>query len=138
MALRKKKPNCPFYGKSGQAMLHNIDVSTRSNNQCALRLEGIVPCAMEVQMNETPNHKRCPLIQRVREVWSLMEMEGLDETQDDFIGMEVTISIFSFQDDDEEEDDLPVGAAQCPGCRQVYAGVFCPNCFMQSGLARLR
>ncbi len=138
MASRKRKPNCPFYGKNGRAMLHNIDVSSRSDNQCAIRLDGIVPCAMEVQMNQTPNHKKCPLIQRVREVWSLMEMEGLDETQDDFIGMEVTITVFSFQDGDEEEDDLPVGSNQCPGCRQIYAGVFCPNCFMQSGLARLR
>jgi hypothetical protein len=67
-----------------------------------------------------------------------MEMEGLDETQDDFIGMEVTISIFSFQDEDGDENDLPVGATQCPGCHQVYAGVFCPNCSIQSGLARLR
>ena len=136
MTLRKKKPNCPFYGKNGQAMLHNIDVSTRSKNQCALRLEGIVPCAMEVQMNETPNHKRCPLIQRVREIWSLMEMEGLDDTEEQFSGMQLTISIFSFQD--EEEDDLPVGATQCPRCRQVYAGVYCPNCFIQSGLAQLQ
>ena len=137
MVSRKKKPNCPFYGKNGHAMLHNMDVSTGSKNQCAIRLDGIVPCAMEVQMNETPNHKRCPLIQRVREVWSLMEIEELDDTQDDFSGMELTIRIFSFQDD-EEEDDLPVGATQCSGCRQVYAGVFCPNCFMQSGLAQLR
>ena len=118
-------------------MLHNMDVSRASENQCAIRLDGIVPCAMEVQMNETPNHKTCPLIQRMREVWSLMEIEGLDDTQDDFSGMEVTISIFSFQDD-EEDDDLPVGATQCPRCRQVYAGVFCPNCFMQSGLAQLQ
>ena len=138
MALRKKKPNCPFYGKNGNAMLHNMDASAASKNQCALRLDGIVPCAMEVQMNETPNHKRCPLIQRVREVWSLMEIEGLDETQDDFSGMQVTISIFSFQHDNEEDDDLPVGATQCPRCRQLYAGVFCPNCFMQSGLAQLQ
>jgi len=49
----------------------------------------------------------------------------------------VTITVFSFQDGDEE-DDLPVGGTQCLGCRQVYAGVFCPNCFMQSGLTRLR
>lgn len=138
MGLRKKKPNCPFYGNNGHAMLHNMDVSTPSNNQCAIRLDGIVPCAMEVQMNERPDHKKCPLIQRVREVWSLMEIEGLDDTQEDFSGMQLTISIFSFQDDDEEQDDLPVGATQCPGCRQVYAGVFCPNCFMQSGLAQLR
>ena len=137
MALRKKKPNCPFYGKNGHAMLHNMDVSTGSKNQCAIRLDGIVPCAMEVQMNETPNHKRCPLIQRVREVWSLMEIEGLDDAQDEFSGMEVTISIFSYQED-EEDDDLPVGATQCPRCRQLFAGVFCPHCFMQSGLAQLQ
>lgn len=137
MALRQKKPNCPFYGKNGHALLHNMDVSTGSKNQCAIRLDGIVPCAMEVQMNETPNHKRCPLIQRVREVWSLMEIEGLDDPQDEFNGMEVTISIFSYQED-EEDDDLPVGATQCPRCRQLFAGVFCPNCFMQSGLAQLR
>ena len=137
MALRKKKPNCPFYGKNGHALLHNMDVSTGSKNQCAIRLDGIVPCAMEVQMNETPNHKRCPLIQRVREVWSLMEIEGLDDPQDEFNGMEVTISIFSYQED-EEDDDLPVGATQCPRCRQLFAGVFCPNCFMQSGLAQLQ
>ena len=140
MALRKKKPNCPFYGKNGNAMLHNMDVSAASKNQCALRLDGIVPCAMEVQMNETPNHKRCPLIQRVREVWSLMEIEGLDETQDDFSGMQVTISIFSFQsnEEDDEGDDLPIGTTNCPHCRQVYAGVFCPNCFMQTGLVQLQ
>jgi hypothetical protein len=140
--LRKKKPNCPFYGKNGHAMLQTMDVSTGSKNQCGLRLDGIVPCAMEVQMNETPNHKRCPLIQRVRELWSLMEIEGLDiegldDTLDDFSELKVSISIFTFQDD-EEDDDLPVGATQCPRCRHVYAGVSCPNCFMQSGLAQLR
>ena len=92
-------------------MLHNMDASTRSDNQCAIRLDAIVPCAMEVQMNETPNYKTCPLIQRVREVWSLMEMEGLDDSQDDIGGMELTISIFTFHDD-EEDDDLPLGATQ--------------------------
>ena len=137
MASRKKKPNCPFYGKNGHAMLHNVDDSTHSANQCAIRLEGIVPCAMEVQMNQTPNHKRCPLIQRIREVWSLMEMEELDDTQDDFDRLELTISIFSVGDD-EEDDDFPLGATQCPRCRQVFAGVLCPNCSMQSGLAQLR
>lgn len=115
-------------------MLHNMDASTRSNKQCAIRLDAIVPCAMEVQMNETPNYKTCPLIQRVREVWSLMEIEGLDDSQDHFKEMEVTISIFTFHDD-EEDDDLPLGATQCPRCRQLYAGVFCTNCFMQTGLS---
>ena len=137
MPLRKKKPNCPFYGKNGHAMLHDMDASTPSDNQCAIRLDAIVPCAMEVQMNETPNHNTCPLIQRVREVWSLMEMEGLDDSQDDIGGMEVTISIFTFHDD-EEDDGLPPGANHCPRCRQLYAGVFCPNCFMQSGLIQLQ
>jgi predicted hydrocarbon binding protein len=66
-----------------------------------------------------------------------MEIEGLDDTEEQFSEMEVTISIFSVQDD-EDDDDLPVGATQCPRCRQLYAGVFCPNCFMQSGLAQLR
>ena len=51
--------------------------------------------------------------------------------------MEVTITIFSYQED-EEDDDLPVGATQCPRCRQLFPGVFCPNCFMQSGLAQLQ
>ena len=137
MALRKKKPNCPFYGKNGHAMLQDVDVSSRSNNQCAIRLDGVVPCAMEVQMNETPNHKKCPLIQRVREVWSLIELEGLDDAEEQFSRMEVTISIFSVQDD-EDDGDLPVGATHCPRCRQLYAGVFCPSCFMQSGLAQLQ
>ena len=136
MALRNRKPNCPFYGKNGHAMLHNINVSTRSNNQCAIRLDGIVPCAMEVEMNETPNHKKCPLIQRVREVWSLIEIEGLDDSEVEISEMEVSISIFSVQGN-AGEDDLPVGATQCPRCRQLFAGVFCPNCFMQSGLALL-
>src|SRR5215211_5295752 len=125
MGLRKKKPNCPFYGKNGHAMLQNMDVSTRANNQCAIRLDGVVPCAMDVQMNETPNHKTCPLIQRVRDVWSLMEIEGLDDARDEYGELKVTISIFSIQDD-EDEDDLPVGATQCPQCHQLYAGVFCP------------
>ena len=136
MGGRKKKPDCPFYGKNGHDMLDNIDVSTRDNNQCALRLDGVVPCAMEVQMNETPNHKRCPLIQRVREVWSLMEEAGLDDTGYEYEGMEVTISIFSVQH--EDENDLPVGATQCHRCGQLYAGVSCPNCSAQSGVARLR
>lgn len=118
-------------------MLHNMDVSTRANNQCAIRLDGVVPCAMEVQMDETPNHKKCPLLQRVREVWSLMEIAGLGDTEEEYSEMKVTISIFSIHDD-EDEDDLPVGATQCSQCRQLYAGVFCPNCFMQSGLALLR
>lgn len=136
MGARKKKPDCPFYGKDGHEMLNSID-SSRGNNQCALRLDGVVPCAMEVLMNETPNDKTCPLIKRVREVWSLMEIAGLDDTGEEFVGMEMTISIVSVQQD-EGEDDLPVGATQCPRCGQLYAGVFCPNCFMQSGVARLK
>lgn len=66
-----------------------------------------------------------------------MEIQGVDDAQDEFSGMEVTISIFSCQED-EEDDDLPVGATHCPRCRQLFAGVFCPNCFMESGLAQLQ
>ena len=51
------RPQCPYYGMSGQGGLQRLFPS--GGNQCALVMNAHAPCQMEIE-GQLPNWERCP------------------------------------------------------------------------------